>query len=60
MAKKKILILGATGFIGRNLAEFFSQNEDMEVLGVFHKEKPFDYPGLKWVQADLTQKNKVN
>jgi nucleoside-diphosphate-sugar epimerase len=60
MAKKKILILGAAGFIGRNLAEFFSQNKDLDVLGVFHKEKPFDYPGLKWIQADLTLKNKVN
>ena len=29
--KKKILILGATGFIGRNTAEYFAENEDYEV-----------------------------
>ncbi|MHB1218451.1 MAG: NAD-dependent epimerase/dehydratase family protein [Alphaproteobacteria bacterium] len=54
MAKKRILICGATGFIGRNIAESFSRDGGMEVVGVFNKRKPFDHKGIEWIQADLT------
>lgn len=54
MAKRRVLICGATGFIGRNIAESFAQDGGLEVVGVFNKRKPFDYPGVAWVQADLT------
>ena len=36
----KIIICGATGFIGRNLVEFFNKNGN-EIIAVFNKRKPF-------------------
>ena len=59
MTKKKILICGATGFIGRNLCEALSKDNSLEVFGVNHNKPPFDCSGMKWIQADLTQKNDV-
>ena len=60
MAKKKILICGATGFIGKNLAETFAGREDYDVKGVFHIRPPFECQGLEWIQADLTQSKGVD
>ena len=59
MVKKKILICGATGFIGRNLCESLSRDNSLEVLGVSHNKPPFDCASMKWIKADLTQKNDV-
>ena len=55
MTRKRVLICGATGFIGRNIAEHFAQRQDFQVVGVYNKRPPFDYPGLDWLKADLTQ-----
>jgi GDP-L-fucose synthase len=59
VSKKRFLICGATGFIGRNVAEFFAQRDDMEVVGVFHERQPYENPGIEWVQADLTNTEDV-
>lgn len=37
--KTRMLITGASGFIGRNLFEYFSQKENMEVFGIY-KSRP--------------------
>lgn len=55
MGRQKILVCGATGFIGRNMAEYFAQREDLDVVGVYNRRPPFQLPNLSWVQADLTQ-----
>jgi len=57
---KRMLVCGATGFIGRNLAEHFAGNGDYEVVGVYNKRPPFDHPGLRWIKADLTRPEDVN
>ena len=36
MNKKKVLVCGVTGFIGRNVAEALAEREDFEVNGVYH------------------------
>jgi GDP-L-fucose synthase len=54
MKKKTILICGATGFIGRNLAEFYAKNSNYDVVGVFNRRPPFSHDRIRWVQADLT------
>lgn len=51
--KKKILICGATGFIGRNMAEFYANHPDYEAYGTYHTSDPYDYPNLTLVKADL-------
>lgn len=57
---KKLLICGATGFVGRNMAEHFVRAGGYEVIGVHNKRSPFDLPGLKWIKADLTRSDDVN
>jgi len=57
---KKLLICGATGFIGRNMAEHFAASDQYDVIGVYNKRPPYDLPGLRWVQADLTKAEDVD
>ena len=54
---KRILITGASGFIGRNLFESLSLRPDFEVWGTYKMRKFSDSPRL--IQADLTQKEVV-
>lgn len=51
--KKKVLICGATGFIGRNLTEQLSQRADLDVHAVRFKRPEYDCPNVTWHQADL-------
>ena len=39
MKKKKLLILGASGFIGQNLAIFFSRKKNFLVSGTYFNKK---------------------
>lgn len=53
MTRQRILVCGATGFIGRNLVERFAQRPDVETVGVCHRRPPVAVPNVTWVQADL-------
>ena len=60
--KKKVLICGATGFIGKNLVENFMKKDNFDVRAVWHK--PSDVTDcyndeIEWVNADLTKKEDV-
>lgn len=57
--KKKILICGATGFIGRNIAESLSQNGSFEVYGTYFRTPPPNIPGIHMIRADLTVREDV-
>lgn len=57
--KQKILICGATGFIGRNMVERFSLNKDFEVIAVYNKRPLFYCENVSWVKADLTNPSDV-
>lgn len=50
----KILICGATGFIGRNLVESLSKIPGNKITAVFNKRAPFNLDGVNFIQADLT------
>jgi len=54
MVKKKVLVCGATGFIGRNIAERFAMKEEFEVYGTYNKTKPSNNARIKIEKADLT------
>lgn len=58
--KKKILICGSTGFIGRNIAGRLSKRDDLEVYGTYYKSKPFSDPTVQMVHANLTDSRDVN
>ena len=51
--RKKILICGATGFIGRNMTEYFAASGEYEVHAVRFTRPEFALPGVVWHQADL-------
>ncbi|HTL48857.1 MAG TPA: NAD-dependent epimerase/dehydratase family protein [Verrucomicrobiae bacterium] len=63
MSKKKLLLCGATGFIGRNILESLIRSDAYEITAVHHKKNPPDTLAkekkIKWVQADLTQAGDV-
>lgn len=58
MKKKRLLVCGASGFIGRNVFEALSRREDLDVIGTCHTRKP---PSdiLSLVQVDLTEREAV-
>ncbi len=50
---KKVLILGATGFIGKNLAKYFAKKQ--KIFCVYNIKKPFENKNIKWIKSDLTK-----
>ena len=60
MTRSRVLICGATGFIGRNLVETLRRRDDLEVHGVRFTRPEYDAPGVAWHQADLRDPNQVN
>lgn len=60
MAKNKVLVCGATGFIGRNIVERLVKRDDLELCGTYLDSEPFDNPKIKMTRADLTNKEDVN
>lgn len=59
MTKQKLLICGATGFIGRNLVERFAKLPEYEVHAHHFNRPSFDIPGVIWHHADLRVREQV-
>ncbi|MBI5145309.1 MAG: NAD-dependent epimerase/dehydratase family protein [Candidatus Omnitrophica bacterium] len=57
--KRKLLICGATGFIGRNMAEYFADRDDFDVYGTHLESPPLEHPKIKMLKTDLTDKEDV-
>lgn len=57
--KKQVLICGATGFIGRNIAELLAESDEYDVTGTCFRRMPFRSPKISFVQADLTDRATV-
>ncbi len=52
--KKKILICGATGFIGQNVLNYFSKNINYKVTAIINKSKPGKkIKNVKYVKGNL-------
>lgn len=50
---QNILICGATGFIGRNLLEFYLKKK-VKITAIYNKTKPYNTSRkIKWIKADL-------
>ena len=56
--KKKILILGASGFIGRNLSKFFSKK--YKVYGTYFKNKPKLNKKIILKKVNILNKNQLH
>ena len=57
---KKLLICGATGFIGRNLAEYFEKLDEYEVYATGFTRNLDNWPPERFIKVDLTNKKEVN
>ena len=57
--KTKVLICGATGFIGRNLTEQLSRRHDLEVHAVHFQRPEYHCPNVTWHYADLRKPEDV-
>lgn len=57
--KQKILICGATGFIGRNMAERFARRSDVELHLTRFNRSEYHVPGAIWHQVDLRDPTQV-
>ena len=57
---KRILICGATGFIGRNILDFYHKKEQY-IIRATHFKRPSlsGYEGVEWVEADLRDSEQV-
>ena len=57
MSKKTILLCGATGFIGRNLLEYYSKHKEYDLHATYFKcaglKLRAEYPNVRWIYADL-------
>ncbi|MFH1724053.1 MAG: NAD-dependent epimerase/dehydratase family protein [Elusimicrobiota bacterium] len=59
MTRQKVLVCGATGFIGRNIAEALALRDDLEVFGTCWKSPPLEHPRIRMRKADLTRPDHV-
>lgn len=64
MNKTKVLVCGASGFIGRNLVERFCARPDVEVYGTYFKTRPSgsiaNSDKVTLIKVDLTDKDQVD
>ena len=51
--KKNMLICGATGFIGRNLLEYYCNHSEYNIKAVYHNKPALNQYDVEWVYADL-------
>ena len=51
--RRKVLVCGATGFIGRNIVERLAGRDDMDIHAVRFTRPAADVPGVTWHKADL-------
>jgi nucleoside-diphosphate-sugar epimerase len=56
----KVLITGATGFVGRNMAEHFGAMPGVEVFGTYLDSDPWPSKTIKFLKADLTRREDVD
>ena len=57
--KKKLVILGGSGFIGKNMVFFFSKKKKYKIIATYLNNKP-KINNVKFVKCDLTKKENVD
>ncbi len=59
MKKKKLVIFGASGFIGKNISiKFKKKFKNYQIIGTYLKNRP-SIKGVKLIKCDLTKPNQV-
>jgi nucleoside-diphosphate-sugar epimerase len=57
---KKLLITGASGFIGEPTLKAAAAEKDLELHAVYHTHRPSDSSGIFWHRADLLDPKQVS
>jgi len=57
--KKKVLVCGSSGFIGRNIAEHLSRRNDLKVYGTHFTQPDPEIENMHAIQADLRNLEQV-
>jgi nucleoside-diphosphate-sugar epimerase len=57
---KKILITGATGFIGTNLINQFSTSGEYQIYATFNRRPSTNHKNVTWIKTDLTNKEQID
>jgi len=58
--RKKMVICGATGFIGRNLVEYYSEQGEYDITAIYNIRKPYaTNDNVTWVKANLNNPEDV-
>ena len=52
------MILGATGFIGKNIALYFSKK--FKIKAIYNKKVPFKNKNIEWIKCDLKSIKQIN
>ena len=55
---KKILVCGASGFIGLNLVKFF-KNKNYKVIATYKTKRPKNTYGAIWIKTDLISSKNI-
>ena len=55
----RVVVLGATGFVGRNMADALADDPAYSVVGIRHLRPAFSHPRIQWIDADLTTEQGV-
>jgi len=58
-SSKVLLVLGGTGFIGRNIVEYYASSSSYTIYAVYNHTKPPLITNVTWIQANLTDKEQV-
>lgn len=58
--KKKLLVCGATGFVGRNMVEYFVKSGEYDVHAVRFNRPEYLCQGVTWHKADLRDPQAVD
>ena len=58
--RKKVLVAGATGFIGKNIVARLVLRPEYELFGTYRSSEPFEQSGVEWMRVDLTKTGDVD
>ena len=54
--KTNILVTGASGYVGKNLINFLSNNKNFNIFALQNKKNYKNYKNIKFFKIDLTKK----
>ena len=54
-----VLVLGGTGFLGRNFVEYFASLKEWDITATHFTRTPWNYDIAEWIKVDLRKEEEV-